>query len=79
MARLVMLYVSSEALVVLTTPTADTRQGSKPTRGAHTGRSEVQLEKWGVGFRNDSDVEYAHCIIIPPFALQPLTLYDHHL
>jgi small subunit ribosomal protein S34 len=60
---------------VLTMPTGN-RQGSKPTRRTHTGRSEVQLEKWGVGCLHD--IEYTSCAMTTPLLLQSLTLHGHH-
>lgn len=61
------------APVVLTMHTGN-RQGSKPTRRTYTGRSEVQLEKWGVWCPHD--IEYASCTLgctmTSPHTLQPL-------
>jgi hypothetical protein len=51
-------FIKFAVLVVLTMVTGN-REGSKPARRTHTGRSEVQLEKWGVLYH--SDVEYASC------------------
>jgi hypothetical protein len=68
------LNVSSDSLRLLTH--AGNREGSKPTRRTCTGRSEVQLEKWGVGCLYN--IEYASCTMTTPLPLQLLTLHGYH-
>lgn len=54
-------YFIRYAVLVMLTVFTGNREGSKPTRRTHTGRSEIQLEKWGV--LCPSDIEYASCTL----------------
>ena len=59
-------FIRFAVLIVLTIFTGN-REGSKPTRRTHTGRSEVQLEKWDVLCPNDT--EYISCTMTIPHIL----------
>jgi hypothetical protein len=52
------------------------RQQDKPPRGTYTGWSEVQLEKWGFGCPNDTDVERTRYTMITQGLHWPITLHS---
>ena len=73
--RHVECFFGLAAPVVLTMPIWN-RQQDKPPRGTYTGWSEVQLEKWGFGCPNDTDVERTRYTMITQGLHWPITLHS---